>query len=158
MFSHGNKERECSYSKGTSAPWATTTDLVQVCELREGILVAERNVDDAVMSEGAEGGDDSALLATTLGTAGHEDANVLAVEGATSPLAAGAVPEGLPLAREVTETCGDADQDGVVGLELLGVAEDRHALRLSRGVQLSEDLLWEGLGDSVMRVEVSLCG
>lgn len=53
-----------AYSKSTSTPSATAVDLLQVGEHREDGLVAERDVDEAVVGEGAHGGNGSRLLAT----------------------------------------------------------------------------------------------
>jgi hypothetical protein len=51
-------------------------DLREVGEEREGSLVAERNIEETVMGEGAHGSDRSGLLATTEGTGGDEQASV----------------------------------------------------------------------------------
>jgi len=90
-----------TYGEGTSAPWAATADLTQVCEDVEGGLVAERDVDEAVVRQSGHGGDGRALLPTTLGASGDEEAGVLAPEGTSLPLATSLVPEGLELSREV---------------------------------------------------------
>lgn len=53
-----------SYGEGTSTPGAATADLAVVTEEVEGGLVAEGNVDDAVVGEGAHGSKSGALLST----------------------------------------------------------------------------------------------
>lgn len=53
-----------TYGESTSTPGAATTDLAVVAEEVEGGLVAEGNVDDAVVGEGAHGSESGALLST----------------------------------------------------------------------------------------------
>lgn len=130
-------------SEGTGTPGGTTVDLSQVGELSEGGLVAQRNVEETVVSEGAQRGDSSGLLTTTEGTGGDEDTGVLAPEATSGPDAASLVPEGLPLSREVTETGGDTEEDGIV-LEELGRLSDGVAL-LGSSVELGQDVLGESL-------------
>lgn len=138
-----------TYSESTSAPSATTTDLAQVGQDAKGRLVTERNVDDTVVRKSAHSGQGSALLATTLGGSGDEQTGVLTPVGTGLPLAAGLVPEGLPLGREVAVTGGDTEEEGVVLLEGLGVLEGGDLGRLWWGVHLLKHLLGEGLGNLV---------
>lgn len=53
-----------TYGEGTSTPGTATADLAVVAEEVEGGLVAEGNVDDAVVGEGAHGSKSGALLST----------------------------------------------------------------------------------------------
>lgn len=68
--------RAVGAGESTSTPGRTTVDLVKVCQEREGRLVAERNVNDAVVSEGAHGSNVGRLLPTTRSASGHEDTSI----------------------------------------------------------------------------------
>lgn len=140
---------EKTYGEGTGAPSATTADLAVVTEEVECGLVAKRDVDDAVVGEGAHGSESSALLSTTLGAGRDEQASVLAPEAAGLPLTAGPVPEGPPLGGEVAVAGGDAHQEGIVLCEDGGVGDLRDGGVLGGSVHLGEDLIGEGLGDAV---------
>lgn len=128
-------------------PWGTTVDLLKVGQLSESSLVAERNVDEAVVNQSGHAGDGGGLLATTEGTGADEHAGVLAPEAALLPLLAGLVPEGLELGREVSVTGGNTEEDTVEGLKLGGIIQGGDVGGLGRRVHLSKDLLGEGLGD-----------
>lgn len=134
-----------TYSEGTSTPGATTVNLVQVAQLGEDGLVAEGNVDEAVVSEGAHRGKSSGLLTTTLGTGGDEETGVLAPEATSGPDATGLVPEGLPLSREVTVTGRDTEQNSVEGEEIGRL--NNGVAGLGRSVHLGQNFLVEGLSD-----------
>ena len=127
-------------------PWGTTVDLLKIGQLSEGGLVAQRNVDEAVVDESRHGGDGGGLLATTEGAGADEHTSILAPEGALLPLLAGLVPEGLELGGEVAVTGGDTEEDGIVVKESL-VAGNRVG-RLGGSVHLGENVLREGLRDS----------
>lgn len=73
----------------------TTVDLSQVRQLRECVLVAEGNIDEAVVHESGERVCDGDLLTTTLGTSGDEDTAHLARKGALAPQRACSIPECL---------------------------------------------------------------
>lgn len=120
-------------------------DLVQVGQLSEDGLIAEGNVDEAVVSQSAHGSKSSRLLATTLGTGGNEETSVLAPEATGSPDAAGLIPESLPLGREVTVTGRNTEQNRVEGKQVRGLSNG--VASLSRGVHLAEDFVVQGLGD-----------
>jgi hypothetical protein len=120
-------------------------DFVEVAELAEDSLVAEGNVDEAVMSESAHGSKSSRLLATTLGTGGDEETSVLAPVATGGPDATGLVPESLPLGREVTVTGRDTEQNGIVCKEFRGL--NNRVIGLGRSVHLGQDFITEGLGD-----------
>lgn len=79
-------------------------------------LVAQGNVDDAVVRESAHGGDDGAFLTAARGRSRDEDAAVLAPKTAGLPLLAGVVEECLPLGGEVPVASGDAEQERIVAL------------------------------------------
>jgi hypothetical protein len=115
--------------------------------LTEGGLVSERNVDEAVVGQGAHAGNSSALLSATKGAGANEHAGVLAPEGALRPLLAGGVPEGLELGGEISVTRGDTEEDAVKGLELRGVFDGAHVGVLGGRVHLGEDFLGKCLGD-----------
>lgn len=93
-------------------------DLLQVGQQRENSLVAQGDVDPAVMRERAHRRKGSRLLTTTQSAGRDEQTRVLAPETTAGPDAAGLVPEGLPLRGEVTVPGGNAEQDGVVLLQL----------------------------------------
>jgi len=82
----------------------TTADFFNVGENGEGVLVAERDVDEAVVGEGGHGRDDGALLSTTRRAGGHEYTRKLAVEGARRPEAAGSIPERLSMCAQSAHT------------------------------------------------------
>ena len=141
----GRLARAIGTGKGTSTPGATTVNLVEVGKEGEGGLVAQRDVNEAVVGEGAHGGDSSGLLATTGGTSGNEDTGVLAPVAASGPDRASGIPEGLPLSREVTVAGRNTEKDGIVLQEVLGLSNG--VRRLGGGVHLGQNLVGEGLGD-----------
>lgn len=122
-------------------------NLIQVAQLAEDGLVAERNVNEAVVSESAHGGKSSRLLTTTLGTGGNEETGILAPEATASPNATGLVPEGLPLGREVAVAGRDTEQYSIKGEEVGGLNDG--VASLSRSVHLSQNFVAEGLGDPI---------
>lgn len=134
-----------THSVGASTPGATTVNLVEVGQERGRGLVAERNIDEAVVGEGAHGRDSSGLLATTGGTSGDEETGILAPVATGKPDGGGPVPEGLPLSGEVTVAGGDTEEDGIVLQEVVGLSNG--VAGLGRGVHLGQHVLREGLGD-----------
>lgn len=131
-------------------------DLLKVGKEREGGLVTQRNVDKAVVSESAHGGDDSGLLTTAEGAGGNEDTGVLAPVATGGPDGAGLVPEGLPLSREVTVTGGDTEEDGIVLQK--GGGLNNGVVRLGGGVHLGENLLRESLTDPRWKLSIPKAG
>lgn len=121
-------------------------NLVEVGQLGEDGLVAERNVDETVVGEGAHGSKAGGLLTTTLGTGGNEETSVLAPVATGGPDTTSAVPEGLPLSGEVTVASGDTEENGVVLKE--GVGLSNGVAGLGGSVHLSQNIVGEGLGDS----------
>ena len=111
------------------------------------MLVSERNVDDAVVSEDAQGIEDRHFLSASGSASRHEDTCVLAGKSTGFPETAGRVPEGLPLGGMVAESSGNAEEEGVVGGE--DFRSDDRVVRFRRSVHLLEDRFCEGFGDSV---------
>lgn len=138
-----------TYSKGTGTPGRATADLRHVGKDAEGGLVAERHVDHAVVGQRGHGRKHGALLTTAHGGSGDEDTSVLAPVRTRLPLAAGLVPESLPLRREVAVARRDTEEVGIVLLQGGRVIEGRDAAVLGRSVHLGQDLIGEGLGDLV---------
>lgn len=68
---------------------------LQVRQLRENGAVAERNENDAMVSQRREGGVDRHLLSSTGATSRNEDASVFASEATFSPDTTGCIPEDL---------------------------------------------------------------
>ena len=136
-----------TYSKGTSAPSATTMNLTEVGKLTEGSLVSQRDIEEAMVSEGAHGSESSRLLATTLGASRDEKTGILSPEATSGPDATGLVPESLPLGREVTVASGDPEENGIVLEELSGFGD--RVGGLGRSMHLLQDLIREGLGNLV---------
>lgn len=128
-------------------------DLLKVGKEGEGGLVTQRDVDEAVVSESAHGGNDGGLLTTTHGTGGNEDTGVLAPVATGGPDGAGLVPEGLPLSREVTVTGGDTEENGIVLQEIGGL--NNGVAGLGGGVHLGQNLLRESLADPRWNLSVS---
>lgn len=144
-------------------------NLGEVRQLSKGRGIAKGNIDEAVVGEGGEGGNNGSLLATTGTGSGDENTSWLAVQLACVPELAGAVPEGLqtdghfsphpnmnqkrriyaylPLTWEVTETSGDADKEAIVVSELLG--GDDLVGWLGGCMQLGQNVRRESLGDPV---------
>ena len=134
-----------THSEGASTPGATTVNLIEVGQLAKDGLVTQRDIDHAVMSEGAHGSKASGLLTTALSTSGDEETSVLAPVATGGPDSTGGIPESLPLSREVTIAGGDTEQNTVILRELLG--SDGRVLGLGRGVHLGQNLLRKSLGN-----------
>lgn len=137
-----------THGESSRTPRRPTTNLLKVRQRRERRGVTQRHVDHAVVREGAHGRQRRALLPAALRGRRDEEADVLAVEAARLPLLARLVPEGPPLGREVAEAGRDAEEEGVVFLELVG-GDDGDGGRLAGGVHFLEDFLGEGLLDSM---------
>ena len=134
-----------SYGEGAGTPWATTMDLVEVRQQREDGLVAQRDVDPAVVGKSAHCSDRSRLLTTARSTCGHENARVLAPKATTGPDTTCLVPKCLPLGGEVAIASRDTKQDGVVLKELARLSNG--IVRFSGGMHLGQDLGAKGLSD-----------
>ena len=105
-----------------------------------------------MVRERAHGRQRRALLPPALRGRRDEEAGVLAVVAARLPLLARVVPKGLPLGGQVAVARRDPEQEGVVLFELVrGDEGDRG--RLAGCVHLGQDLLGEGLFDSVWMKE-----
>ncbi len=145
----GGLARAITSREGTSAPGAAATDLRKIRKDGECSLVAEGHVDEAVMSQRRHGRNGCAFLTTTLGARRDEQAGVLSPVSSGLPLVSGLVPERLPLCWEVAVSGWDTEEEGVILLELLRVAESGDVLVLGRSVHLGQDLFWKGLRDLV---------
>ncbi len=66
-----------SSSERARAPGRAAVYLCEVCELAEGIRVAEGNKDDAVVGEGGDGVGDGRFLTAAWGRRAHEHTSVL---------------------------------------------------------------------------------
>lgn len=143
----GGLTRAVAAGEGTRTPGSAAADLIETCEQGEGGGVAERNVDHALVHPAAQGGDGGRLLPTAGGGRADEQPEVLAVQGARLPQLTEMVDECLPLGRVVAVAGGDAEEEGVVGLEDVR-GDEGDALVLRRRVHLAEHFLWEGLLDS----------
>jgi len=141
--------RRGTYSEGTGTPWRATTDLRNIHQQSKSMRVPKRNEDHSVVSQSRHGICTSHLLSTTWGGTRDKETNVLPSEATGSPETTGLVNEGLPLAREVTVTGGDTEEEGIVLCEL--VDGDVWVVGLCRCVHLEEDFRGEGLWDPVKR-------
>jgi len=136
-----------THSESTSTPSTATPHFVKGNEVLERGRIAQRHEDDTMMRKGAHGRKCGTLLASSLRGSRDEETGVLAPVATGLPLLAGRVPEGLPLGGEVAVTGGDAEEEGVVFLELLG-GDERDGVGLTGSVHLAEDFLRESLFDS----------
>lgn len=120
------------------------------------------------MSEGAQSGDSSGLLATTKGTTANKETSILSPETTyrrqsttisysqlgspchltRSPESASLVPEGLPLSGEVSVPRGNAKDESIIFLKLLNVGENWDG-RLGGSMHLLQNLFREGLWELV---------
>lgn len=139
-----------THSESPRTPRRPTPDLLEVRQRRKRRGVTQRHVDQSVVRKGAHGRQRRALLSAALGGRRDEEADVLAVEPASLPLLAGLIPEGLPLGWEVAETGWDAEEEGIVFLELIG-GDERDGGRLAGCVHFLEDFLGKGLFDSIKK-------
>jgi len=146
-------------------------------QLRKVVLVSKRNVNDTMMRERGHGSDSCRLLSTSLSGSRHKQTTVLAPKTTTGPETTSLVPERLnsiaynqpnssyrgktrrethlPLSREVTVTSGNANQEGIVGLEDVrsnGGDLSRRAWRMHFG----QNFLRQGLSDSAIFVNVCI--
>jgi hypothetical protein len=82
-------------SKQNSATLLTSVDLLDVGLELEGMGVAERDVDDAVMREGGDAVERGSLLSSSEPSSGNENAGVLARELPSCPELASSIPKSL---------------------------------------------------------------
>lgn len=133
-----------TYGKGPGAPRAPTANLGQIGQQGKGGFVSQRHIDDAVMGQCAQRGNDGGFLSPSRGSGGDEDAGKLAPIASRLPLLAGGIPKGLPLGGEVSVAGGDAQQESVIAFEDL--RRDEWNFRgLAGGIHLGKNLLREGL-------------
>lgn len=148
-MNHSRQSYKYPYSEGASTPRATTVDFIQVGQQRKSGLVTQRDEDKTVMGQSAHGRQSGGFLTTTHGASGDENTCVLAPEATGGPDGAGLVPEGLPLRREITVASGDAEEDGIVLQQVLGLHDG--VTGLGRSVHLGQDLFGESFSDSESR-------
>lgn len=122
-------------------------DLLEVRELTKGGLVAQRNVEETVVSKSTHSTEAGRLLATTKSAGRDKQTSILAPVATRTPNATGTVPEGLPLRGEVTVASGNTKENGIELQELLG--SHNGVGGFGRSVHLSENVIGEGLGDPV---------
>lgn len=134
-------------SEATCTPRRATVDLREVSELLEGVGVAKRNEDQAVMDEGGHDAKVGTLLTTACAGSRNEGTNEFACEGTTLPKLSGRIPEGLELSWPRAITSADTDEEAVVLWEI--GRGDNGVVRFSGGVHLREDLLGQSLRNLV---------
>src|ERR1700753_181850 len=108
---------------------------------RERMLVTEWHEYDTVMGHGTHASQSSAFLAATQRGIADKHTGVLAGISSTGPDLARFIPEGLPLSREVTVTGWDAEKEGIILQQLVGVIEDSDGLVLWWRMHLSEHFI-----------------
>lgn len=112
----------------------------------EGVGIAQGDEDHALMDPGGESSDGGRLLPAAGGARADEETKVFALQGPGHPQLAQTVDEGLPLGRVVAVPGGDAEEEGVVGLEDVG-SDDWDVLVGARGVHLGQHFLGQGFFD-----------
>lgn len=117
-------------------------NLVEIGQEREGGLVSQRNIDDAVVSQCAHTGKSSRFLATAGGAGGDENTSVFSPVATAAPNTAGFVPERFPLGGEVAISGWDSKEKSVVLEKLIGVTQDLNAGVLGSSMHFGEDILW----------------
>jgi len=122
-------------------------DLREVSELLEGVGVAKRNENQAVMDKGGHDAKVGALLTTTCASSRDEGTHEFACKGTALPELSGGIPEGLELSWPGAVTSADTDEEAVV-LREIGSGGNR-VVRFWGRVHLREDLLGESLRDLV---------
>ena len=123
--------------------------LVQICQRPKRMRISQRDINHALVSPTGQRGDEGRFLpAAGAGRAG-EHAEVFPREGAGHPELAELVDEGLPLGGVVAVAGGDAEEEGVVLLHVVGGDEGDGGV-LAGGVHFGEDFLGEGFFDSAM--------
>ncbi len=147
---HQGADSIVTYRVSSSSPRRASVDLGQSRDLLKGSLVSERDVDDAVVYKSRHGGNNSALLPTAWSGSRDEDTRVLAPQSSRCPQTAGGIPEILPLRWEVSVTSWDTNQESIISRENFG--GDNWDVWLSRGMHLGENLLWQGLWDSMEKL------
>ena len=83
------------------------------------MLVANRHVDYAMVSQCAHGGNDGAFLSSTGSGCRDENTTVFAVISTGLPLSASAVPECLVLGGEVAESGRNTHEEAVIFYDLI---------------------------------------
>jgi hypothetical protein len=76
-------------------------NLFEIGKLWEDGLVTERDIDDAVVSEGRHSGNRSRLLSSAWCASAHEQTGILSPVSACTPDTASLVPKRLPLRGKI---------------------------------------------------------
>lgn len=71
----------------------------------------------------------------------------LAEEAARLPQATACIDKGLPLCWEVTVSGGNAEEEGIVLLQIVRLVHGRDAAVLGRSIHLAQNALGEGFWD-----------
>ncbi len=137
---------EYTHAEGACAPRAPTTNFGDVGQRREYGLVSQRNINNAVMSEGAQGCNHGGFLASSRSGGGDENPTILAPVSSCLPDLAGAVPESLPLCGEVSVPGRDPKQEAIILAQDVG-RDDWNITRLGRGVHLAKHFIRESFLD-----------
>ena len=161
--------------EGSCSPGTAATNFGEVGEEGEGGLVAEWDVDEAVVSKSAHSVKSSGLLSSTEGSGRDEETSIFAYikgqqmfqtlkgycfltpESTSLPLTSSRVPESLPLSWEGSISGWDTEEESIVLLELRWAVEGWDLAVLLWSVHLGQDFLWESLWDTV-KVDRAACG
>lgn len=117
-------------------------DLRQIGQRGEDSLISQRDIDDAMVSERAQGCDGGRFLSASLSAGGNENPGILAPIPSGLPEMARAVPECLPLRRKVAITGRNAKEKTVISCKDIG-GDEGNIWRLARSVHLGKHLLRE---------------
>ena len=117
----------------------------EIRQLRERVLVSQRNVYDPVVGEDAQRVIGGHLLSASGSSGRHKDTSVFTGEGTRCPKTASRVPESLPLSWGVTKSSGNAEEESVIGGQN-GWGDD-WVVAFGRSVHLLQDVLREGFRD-----------
>jgi len=141
-------------SVATCTPGRATVNLGEASELREGVGVAERDEDHAVVHKSGHDAEVGTLLTTTCAGSRNEGSHEFARKGTTLPKLTSGVPESLELSGPGAITGADTNEEAIVVREL--GSGDNGVVRLRRRVHLRENLLRESLRDLVDRGRATL--
>ena len=152
----------------------TAMNFAQICQLSEGVGIAERNVNYSVVDKSGDAGEVGSFLATTHAGSRDEDRRILSGEFTVTPESTGGIPEGLSNIAETStltaENCGDQlylplcghgaitsgntkDERVVVGKIIEG---ENWVVGFGGRRHFSQDLGREGLGDPTTRLSAGL--
>lgn len=129
-----------THGKRACAPWATTVNFGQIGQRGEDRLISQRDKDDTMMGQRAQGCQGGGFLASSQGAGGDENPGILAPICSGLPLLTGVVPECLPLSRKVPVASGNAQEKTIIFRKSSGIDEG-NIFRLARGIHLGKHLL-----------------